>query len=122
MTKAQKITYWVATIWACFGLVYTGIVQLQGIPIEVELFNSLGFPLYLMPFLGATKLLAAIVLLIPKFPRIKEWAYAGLTFTFLGALYSHLSVAHPFAQVFPPILFLILITISWFTRPADRKE
>ena len=50
--------------------------------------GTLGYPLYIIPFIGVAKLFGAIALLIPGFPRIKEWAYAGLIFDLVGAAYS----------------------------------
>ena len=64
-------------------------------PEAVAVFQHLGFPAYLLPFLGTAKILGVAAILIPGFQRLKEWAYAGLTFDLVGALYSHLSVRDP---------------------------
>jgi hypothetical protein len=58
----------------------------------IDVFNMLGYPLYMLPFIGIAKLLGVIAILVPGFPRIKEWAYAGLFFDLTGAVYSGLSV------------------------------
>jgi hypothetical protein len=74
------------------------------VPDAITLFNSLGYPKYLIPFLGVAKLLGVIAILIPGFKRLKEWAYAGLFYDLIGATYSGIAV-----QGFqPPILFMIL--------------
>jgi uncharacterized membrane protein YphA (DoxX/SURF4 family) len=65
------------------------------IPQAVELFTHLGYPTYLLPFLGTAKILAVIAILVPGFPRIREWACAGLLFHLIGAWYSHISVGDP---------------------------
>jgi hypothetical protein len=58
----------------------------------IDIFNMLGYPLYMLPFIGMAKLLGVVAILVPGFPRIKEWAYAGLFFDLTGAVYSGLSV------------------------------
>ncbi|WP_231571073.1 DoxX family protein [Gordoniibacillus kamchatkensis] len=68
------------------------------------MFQQLGYPTYLLPFLGAAKLLGIVAILVPGFPRIKEWAYAGLTFDLAGAMYSGIAVGGP---VSGSMLFLI---------------
>ena len=121
MSKRNKIIYWIATIWLALGMTSTGIVQIIGIEDEAKLFNSINFPLYMMAFLGVSKLLGVIAVLVPKFPVLKEWAYAGFFFSMTGALYSHIASGNGAAEIFPPILLLILTMTSWYFRPADRK-
>jgi len=60
-------------------------------------------------------------LLIPKFPILKEWAYAGFVFTMTGAIYSHIAVNDPFVELIPSMLLLVLTALSWYFRPAERK-
>jgi hypothetical protein len=60
-------------------------------------------------------------LLIPKFPLLKEWAYAGFFFAMSGAVFSHIAVGDPMKEIFPSSVLLILTVISWYFRPADRK-
>jgi hypothetical protein len=62
------------------------------IPMAVAIFAHLGYPTYLLPFIGIAKILGVVAVLVPGFPRLKEWAYAGLVFDLTGALYSHISV------------------------------
>jgi len=75
----------------------------------------------LLTIIGICKLLGVIVVLIPKFPLLKEWTYAGFFFTMSGAVVSHLIMNDPMNEVFPPLLLLALTMISWYFRPADRK-
>ena len=121
MTKRNKIIYWGATIWLCLGMISTGIVQLIRMEEEVVNFESLGYPIYLMTIIGVWKLLGVIAVLVPKFPLIKEWAYAGFFFCMTGALVSHILAGHSGVLLFGPILLLVLTIISWYFRPADRK-
>lgn len=119
--KRNKIIYWIFTIWLALGIVSTGMVQLLKVPEEVENFTHLGYPIYLMTILGLWKLLGAIAILIPKYPVLKEWAYAGLFFNTSGAIISHIVVGNTISQIFPALLLLILTLISWYFRPASRK-
>jgi hypothetical protein len=66
-------------------------------------------------------LLGTVVVLIPKYPLLKEWAYAGFFFIMTGAIYSHIAVGDPIAEIFPAFLLLVLTVFSWYFRPADRK-
>jgi hypothetical protein len=124
MKRRNRIIYWVATIWLALGMVSTGIVQLlkqkngQG---GVDMITHLGYPVYLLTIVGVEKLLGVIAVLVPKFPLLKEWAYAGFFFLMTGAIFSHLAVADPLKEMLPALLLLILTFISWYFRPADRK-
>ncbi len=121
MTKRNKIIYWVATIWLSLGMVSSGIVQIIKLPEEVEMIARLGYPLYFLTLLGIWKMLGVITILVPKFPLLKEWAYAGFFFTMTGAVYSHLAVGDEAMEFFGPVLLLVLTAVSWYFRPADRK-
>src|SRR5882724_9647412 len=124
MTKRNKIIYWIATIWLALGMLATGAAQLfktkegQG---GVDMITHLGYPAYLLTILGIWKTLGVITVLIPKFPLLKEWAYAGFFFVMSGAVFSHLAVGDPVNELFPSLLLLILALASWYFRPADRK-
>ncbi len=121
MTKRNKIIYWIATIWLALGMTSTGIVQLIKMKEEVDLFTRLGYPLYFLTMLGIWKMLGVVAVLIPKFPLLKEWAYAGFFFAMSGAIFSHLICGDNAKEFFGPTLLLILIFVSWYFRPADRK-
>ncbi|MDB5211360.1 MAG: DoxX family protein [Sediminibacterium sp.] len=121
MPKRNKIIYWIATAWLSLGMVSTGLVQLLQTKEEVALFTHLGFPVYLLTILGIWKFLGVIAVLIPKFPLLKEWAYAGFFFVMSGAIFSHLAIGDSAKEFFGPILLLILTCVSWYSRPGDRK-
>jgi hypothetical protein len=120
MSKRNKIIYWVFTAWLALGMTSTGIVQLIKTPEEIDLMTRLGYPVYFLTIIGVWKLLAAVAILVPKFPLVKEWAYAGMFFNMSGALVSHIIVGTPPVEFLPPILMLTLIFMSWYFRPADR--
>jgi len=121
MKKSNKIIYWVATLWLSLGMVSTGIVQLIPLEAETSKMQGLGYPIYLLTFIGVWKLLGVLAVLIPGYPLLKEWAYAGFFFLMSGALYSHAAANDLAETYFGAALLLILTVVSWYTRPADRK-
>jgi len=128
MTKRNKIIYWIATIWLATGMISTGLVQLFRVKSEgavappgVYGITYLGYPVYLLTILGIWKILGVIALLIPKFPLLKEWAYAGFFFIMSGAIFSHIAMGDSAKEIFPSLLLLILTMVSWYFRPLDRK-
>lgn len=121
MTKRNKIIYWVATLWLALGMTATGIVQILQVKEEVDMMAHLGYPLYFLVILGVWKLLGVIAILIPKFPLLKEWAYAGFFFAMSGAIISHFAKGDAAINYFGPTLLLVLTILSWYFRPADRK-
>jgi hypothetical protein len=98
-------------------------VQLEGAlsPPGVYGITQLGYPVYVLTIIGVWKILGVIALLIPKFPLLKEWAYAGVFFLLTAAIYSHIAVSHPMKELFPAALLLVLTVLSWYFRPAERK-
>jgi uncharacterized membrane protein YphA (DoxX/SURF4 family) len=128
MSKRNKIIYWISTLWLALGMLATGTLQLLKMQAEgavappgVYGITQLGYPIYFLTILGVWKILGVVALLIPKFPLLKEWAYAGFFFVMSGAIFSHIAVGHPMKEIFPGLLLLILTVMSWYFRPADRK-
>jgi hypothetical protein len=128
MTKGNKIIYWVSTIWLALGMLATGTLQLFKVKAEgamappgVDGITHLGYPIYFLTILGIWKILGVVALLIPKFPLLKEWAYAGFFFAMSGAAFSHIASGDSMNEIFPSLLLLILTVVSWYFRPSDRK-
>ena len=121
ISKRNKIIYWIATIWLCFGMAYTGVIQIMRNDLEVTLMEDLGYPLYFLTILGVWKLLGVVAVLMPRLPLLKEWAYAGFFFAMSGAMFSHLGSGHQGIHYIGPSLLLVLTVLSWYFRPADRK-
>ncbi|MXV50126.1 DoxX family protein [Pedobacter sp. HMF7647] len=121
MTKRNKIIYWIATLWLALGMLSTGIVQLLKLKADVAMISRLGYPVYFLTILGIWKILGVITVLMPKFPLLKEWAYAGFFFAMSGAIFSHLAVDDAAKELFGPSLLLILTVLSWYFRPSDRR-
>ena len=121
MSKRNKIIYWIATIWLALGMLSTGIVQLIQLKEETEMMNRLGYPSYLLRIIGVWKILGIVAVLMPKFPLLKEWAYAGFFFVMSGAILSHFAVGDGAKDFFGPVLLLILTFVSWYFRPVNGK-
>lgn len=121
MTKLNRIIYWIATLGLALGMTSTGIVQLIKMKEEVAMIEHLGYPLYFLTIIGIWKVLGVVAVLMPKFPLIKEWAYAGFFFAMSGAIFSHIAVGDAIIELFGPILILVLTMVSWYFRPTDRK-
>ncbi|RQO74739.1 DoxX-like family protein [Pedobacter sp. KBW06] len=121
MTKRNKIIYWISTLWLALGMLSTGGVQLFKVKTEVDAITHLGYPVYFLTILGIWKFLGVIAVLIPKFPLVKEWAYAGFFFAMSGAICSHIASGNPINEILPSLLLLTLTVVSWYFRPADRK-
>ncbi len=128
MKKRDKIIYWIATVWLALGMTATGLVQLTKqvavgaiAPPGVWGIKHLGYPVYFLTVIGTWKILGTIALLIPKFPLLKEWAYAGFFFLLAGAIFSHIAMGDSAGANFPALLLLGLTAISWYFRPLSRK-
>ena len=102
--KRDKILFWVSTILFCAFMLTSTIPNIMSTAEWVEVFKQLGYPVYMLPFIGIAKLLGIIALLVPGFPRLKEWAYAGMFFDLTGAVYSGLMVGG-----FNPLMLVMLI-------------
>jgi hypothetical protein len=128
MIRRNKIIYWISTLWLASGMLATGILQFFKAKAEGALappgvygITHLGYPIYLLTILGVWKIFGVVAVLIPKFPLLKEWAYAGFFFAMSGAAFSHIAVGDPMKELIPSLLLLILTVVSWYLRPADRK-
>jgi hypothetical protein len=109
--KKIKIIYWIFTALFAAFMLLSSIPDIIMHPEAIAIVNTrLGYPTYFLPFLGVAKLLGVIAVLVPGFPRLKEWAYAGFVFDLLAAMYSHISVGDPASQwmiIFLPLLLLV---------------
>lgn len=105
--------YWVSTSLLALAMIGAGIQELRHAPELVEGAKGLGYPEYLLSILGIAKLLGAPVLIAPQFRVLKEWAYAGFTFDFTGALISHAIVGDPLEVAAPSAVCLAVLSISY---------
>ena len=117
---AQKVTYWVTTGLLAALSVFAAFVYLSGSAQAVEGFTHVGYPQQLRIILGIAKLLGAITLVVPGWVKLKEWAYAGFTFAWISAFVAHY-LAKDGPKAFMPLVMLLLLGISYVTRPASRR-
>ncbi len=103
-SRRDTVLYWIFTGLFCAFMLTSTIPNILSAPEWVEIFKQLGYPPYMLPFLGVAKLLGVIALLVPGFARIKEWAYAGMFFDLTGAVYSGLAVGG-----FDPKMLIMLV-------------
>jgi hypothetical protein len=116
----RKVAYWLSTALVALMSLLAGYAYVSGSPEAVQGFAHVGYPQQLRIILGIAKFLGAIVLLVPGFGRIKEWAYAGFAFAWISAFIAHY-LAHDGPKAFSPLVLLALLIISYLTRPANRQ-
>lgn len=119
--KRIKITYWVSTVLFAGFMAFTAIPNILGNDDSAALFTSLSMPLYMQGFIGVAKLLGSIALLVPAFPRIKEWAYAGLFFDLSGAMYAVIALGAPFTDWSFFLIFIAVEAVSYFSYHKLQK-
>ena len=115
---SRKIAYWAATGLVGIATLSAAFSYLTAAPEAVENFRHVGYPQQLRVLLGIGKLAGAIVLLVPRLPALKEWAYAGFTFMWIAATVAHYLAAD--GKSLLPVALLGLLAISYFTRSANR--
>jgi hypothetical protein len=106
--------YWIITSLLAAGMIVAGLQELRHAPELLEGARRLGYPDYLLTLLGTAKLVGAPLLLVPKFPHLKEWVYAGFAFDFGGAIISHTASGDAFVQILPAILCGTLLAVSYW--------
>ncbi len=116
----RKVIYWAVTGLLALAAVFSGVNYLWGSQQAVQGFAHVGYPQQLRVLLGIAKLLGGITLLVPGLLTLKEWAYAGFTFAWVAAVVAHY-LAKDGAVAFFPLLLLVLLFVSYFTRPASRR-
>ncbi|MFD0693858.1 DoxX family protein [Paenibacillus sp. GCM10027628] len=123
LLRGRVITYWVITALLAFVVGAGGIGELTHQWGTLETVEIVGYPVYFLTILGVWKVLGTIAILMPGFPRLKEWAYAGIFFGMTGAAASHAFVGDYGAyayHLFSPLSFAILALVSWALRPKRR--
>ena len=121
-SRRKVIVYWVTTALVVFELTMGGAWDVLRVPQVRGLIERLGYPPYFLVILGTWKLLGAVALAIPKFPRLKEWAYAGVLFDLTGAVASLFAsgLINVGAMAYP-ILMIGVAVASWALRPPSRR-
>lgn len=127
LMKLKLVGYWVTTAAIVCEALAGGVTDLihgpallfAGDPV-VLVAAQLGYPVYLLTILGGWKLLGAVAFLVPRFPRLKEWAYAGTFFLYVGAAASWVARGGGPGDLIAPLTFAVLTLASWALRPPDR--
>ena len=126
MLNVKRSFYWVTTALIALETFVGGFVDLThgrtaivSGPFVADFVTGLGYPVYVLWIIGVWKILGAIALIVPRFPRLKEWAYAGIVFELSGAVAS-LGASGRTADLTPPLFMLVLTLASWALRPSSR--
>jgi uncharacterized membrane protein YphA (DoxX/SURF4 family) len=121
-SRCHIIAYWVTTALVVFELALGGVWDILRVPQVRGLIERLGYPSYFLVILGIWKLFGAVALAIPRFPRLKEWAYAGVLFDLTGAVASQLASGLIDAGTMAyPIVMMGVAVASWALRPPSRR-
>jgi uncharacterized membrane protein YphA (DoxX/SURF4 family) len=111
--RSKNIGYWVSTLSAALTLGTTGIATLFRVPTTMASLTHLGYPTYFATILGTWELLGAVAILAPVWPRVKEWAYAGMFFMLTGAALSHAASGDPAGKILMPLTVVPAVIMSW---------
>lgn len=117
----MKIVYWITTGLFSALMLFSAFMYLSHGKEVVEGMAKSGFPPFMLHILGTAKLLGAIALVVPKFPKLKEWAYAGFTFNLIGAIWTHAALGDNGGAAFIVLPFAFLIT-SYITFTKLQKN
>jgi len=118
--KSKAIVYWTTTALVAFFIGSGGAAELARVPGTVEGLVHLGYPAYFVSIIGFWKVLGAIALLAPRFPRLKEWAYAGIFFNMTGAAVSGAATGAAAWHIVVDLVLLSIVMTSWALRPQSR--
>jgi len=116
----RLIGYWIFTALTAFIFLSGGAIDVARPEFAVQQITRLGYPVYFMVILGVWKVLGGVAVLLPRTPRLKEWAYAGMFFNLSSAAISHAAVGDAVGEMLTPLVVLGIVAGSWALRPADR--
>jgi len=119
--KTTKIIYWVTTAIVALMMTYSAYAYLTQ-PVMQQGFHHLGYPDYFRVELAIAKFIGVVILLAPIAARAKEWAYAGFVITFISAFIAHSASGDPAAMRMAPVIFLVLLAVSYFTYHQLNKQ
>jgi uncharacterized membrane protein YphA (DoxX/SURF4 family) len=120
-SRARIVAYWITTLLGPASFAFGGIQQILRTDEVMMNLGHLGYPAYFASILGVWKLLGAIAVVIPGYPRLKVLAYAGFFFDLTGAAASRAFVGDGAGDIIAPLVFLALVGASWALRPASRR-
>ena len=117
----KRVAYWVCTGLVVFFIGSGGLAYVLRVPDVVAGVVALGFPVYFIVLLGVWKVLGAIAILVPGFPLIKEWAYAGIMIDLTGAAVASMATGGAWWHAVAPLTIAVLVVASWALRPESRR-
>ena len=120
-SRGRTVAYWLTTALIASELLVGGAFDILRLPPFFPVLKDLGYPAYFSVILGTWKLLGGAAVLAPRFPRLKEWAYAGAVFAMTGAAASNLAAGNTADTLVVPIIFTGLTFASWALRPPTRR-
>lgn len=115
----KRLTFWVTTIAVALELIIGGIADLAHAGSFTLAVVQLGYPTYLLTIIGVFKLFGAVAILLPRFPRLKEWAYSGIMIEMIGASGSFIA-RNGGEDIIWPLIIALIALISWALRPSSR--
>ena len=121
MNNRNSVIYWLATLFLCVKTLDGVLGLFFSIGDKNQNLTQLGYPPYLIYIIGLWSIIGIVVLLVPKFPLLKEWAYAGFFFVISGALASQILYQKPASTIVPLLALLIATVLSWYFRPMNKK-
>ena len=120
---SRNAIYWITTALLALELVLGGVWDVLRVQQVHVIIDRLGYPPYFLVILGIWKLLGAVAVIVPRFPRLKEWAYAGVVFDLTGAVASNLASGVTDTGTIAYLLLMMGVTAtSWALRPASRRN
>ncbi len=123
--RMASAAYWICTALTVFFFLPGGLAYAMAVPDVVDGVVLLGFPLYFIRLLGIWKILGAIAVLVPGFPRLKEWAYAGIVFDLIAAAVANATMGDVIGaewwHVPAPLMVAVIVIASWALRPPSRR-
>lgn len=117
----KRVAYWVCTGLVVFFIGSGGVAYAMQVPDVVQGVVALGFPAHFVVLLGVWKVLGSIAIVVPGFPLIKEWAYAGIMFDLTGAASASLATGGEWWHAAAPLSIAVLVAVSWALRPESRR-
>lgn len=120
-SKGAIIGFWIFTAIVGLSQLVSGALDVAAYPDVVKAVTGLGYPAYFLKILGPAKIAGSLTLLMPRMPRLKEWAYAGFVFDFSAGFLSHLFHGDAVADMAPALVMLAFLLGSYALRPADRR-
>jgi len=120
-TAKRNVSYWAVSGPLALILCGSGLGAITQQDFLIEIMTHLGFPLFIMGVLGTWYVGAAVAIIVPGLPWVKEWAYAGVVFAMTGAFVSHVVAGDTFAEIAPSVVILSLAAASYLLRPASRR-